>query len=352
MFFRHRSAFTLIELLVVIAIIAVLIGLLLPAVQKVRSAAARAACANNLKQLALACHNYHDVEKSFPAGLEMSRGRYTVATFFVRLLPYVEQDALYRQWDFVNPANNSATRTSPAATVVKTFICPADLVNENPVFAAADPNASNIGSVGSTVVYEGWFSLTSYAGNFGNRNFHAITASTQGAGKLAKGIFFETGKDIPQKVKEPHMQTPRSVTREEVLDGLTRTILIGEQSHTDERKVFDLGANSDTKLANWGKWGWTGYTKGSGHVTRGAGEVFNLRLPTRAEAGAGSGCPNSELSVCQDRYLNSFASDHVGGVNFAFCDGSVQFVRDTIPTQTRGFLCLRDDGKLFDETSY
>src|SRR5215468_1608654 len=100
---RKRSAFTLIELLVVIAIIAILIGLLLPAVQKVRAAAARSQCLNNLKQFALAAQNYHGDHRLFPVGARlpvMVGDRPTGGTtLWVELFPYIEQDNLYKQWD-------------------------------------------------------------------------------------------------------------------------------------------------------------------------------------------------------------------------------------------------------------
>ena len=101
-----RAAFTLIELLVVIAIIAILIGLLLPAVQKVREAASRMKCQSQLKQLALAAHNYHDTNERFPPGAQLGAPRFT--TLFVELLPFIEQSPLYNQWDFVNVRARSA----------------------------------------------------------------------------------------------------------------------------------------------------------------------------------------------------------------------------------------------------
>jgi prepilin-type N-terminal cleavage/methylation domain-containing protein len=120
---RRRSAFTLIELLVVIAIIAVLIGLLLPAVQKVRESAARTQCANNMKQLGIALHNYYSAYDGFPPGRSVipNVGAYNWAAL---ILPYIEQGNLYRQYDFkvdwTNPINDSGVNQTP----VKTFMCP------------------------------------------------------------------------------------------------------------------------------------------------------------------------------------------------------------------------------------
>src|SRR5713226_8002975 len=127
---RARSAFTLIELLVVIAIIAVLIGLLVPAVQKVREAAQRMQCQNNVKQLVLACHNFHDTNGVLPPWATATTTEYGSAHFL--LLPYIEQDNLYRQ------ANGISFNVRTAA--VKTFTCPTDPTVSNGVFTSQAVN--------------------------------------------------------------------------------------------------------------------------------------------------------------------------------------------------------------------
>jgi prepilin-type N-terminal cleavage/methylation domain-containing protein len=139
---RYSHGFTLIELLVVIAIIAILIGLLLPAVQKVREAAARMQCSNNLKQIALAVHNHQGAYNYMPAGYADQSAKGGTGTCFYFILPYIEQDNVFKLGQ-VLPINtnqqpdaywgNFADMRTPAANVIKTYLCPSDPNNANPI---------------------------------------------------------------------------------------------------------------------------------------------------------------------------------------------------------------------------
>jgi prepilin-type N-terminal cleavage/methylation domain-containing protein/prepilin-type processing-associated H-X9-DG protein len=314
---RDRRGFTLIELLVVIAIIAVLIGLLLPAVQKVREAAARAQCSNNLKQLGLAAHNYHDAYQTFPPGVYQARyasaPQYRGYTLFVCQLPYLEQDNLYRQWDFASPLNNTGPDpTVRTATVLGVLLCPSDVIPQNPVT-----------SQGRT------YALTSYGGNGGSRSVDPSAASTD-------GIFHVTG---PASQPAPN-QAP--VRLGAVTDGTSNTLLFGERSHRDPNydSFAAAGLASRPAMASWGWWAASEGRLAIGDVTLSAYVPINYQTPSpNGSGGTGSFLPSEEQRVC------AFGSNHPGGANFVMADGSVRFLAETLPLATLKALATRSGGE-------
>ncbi len=208
-----RRAFTLIELLVVIAIIAILIGLLLPAVQKVREAAGRVKCQNYLKQLALGAHNYHGVYEKFPPGVNQlsfaAAPKYRGVTLFIYLAPYLEQDNLTKDWNLTDPLVNTQLPapgpTAKTATLIPILLCPSDVIS--------GPNPVDSGS-------NRWYALSSYGGNGGARSYDPAAATND-------GMFFVIG---PGSQTAP---TGQPVRVADVTDGLANTALFGERSHLD-----------------------------------------------------------------------------------------------------------------------
>jgi prepilin-type N-terminal cleavage/methylation domain-containing protein/prepilin-type processing-associated H-X9-DG protein len=329
---KTRRGFTLIELLVVIAIIGVLVGLLLPAVQKVREAAARAKCQNNLKQIALATHNYESAITRFPAGVYqlpfLTAPKFRGVTVFVYLLPFLEQDNLAHGWDKTNPLNNTAGgANSKTATVLPILVCPSDLILQNPI-----NSGSNI-----------WYGLTSYGGNGGTRSYDPQFATNDGIFSVIGPGSQTQPKGVPLKISD-------------VTDGLSNTILFGERSHWDP--------NNDTfatafppmmgsmlmfdQMADIGWWASSGGRLAAGDVLLSAFAPINYMVPEPFSQRATMNPPVTNAASYEyyyDRRVCAFGSKHPTGANFALADGSVRFISETLPLATLQLLCVRNDGQ-------
>jgi prepilin-type N-terminal cleavage/methylation domain-containing protein/prepilin-type processing-associated H-X9-DG protein len=322
----HRRAFTLIELLVVIAIIAILIGLLLPAVQKVREAASRLRCQNNLKQLALGLHTYHDSFERLPGAVELGGSRYT--SLFVELLPTIEQNPLYQQWDFLTPQTNGTT--GRAATLLKLYVCP------------SHPNPEVRFTLNS-----GQYALTTYGGNGGTWPFPPARSPVD-------GVFFTTG---PASQPTPGQ---RGVTFTSILDGTSNTLLLGERIVGDSNLDTFLQAPFDTPptpplqpVASYMVWAPPPGPNSAGGLL-GALVTINYRhsttwapppvppdWPVGLPPPPPPPVPWGQLSLQWWARLSAYGSYHTGGVNVALCDGSVRFLRETTPLEVLRALSTR-----------
>ena len=320
---RRRGAFTLIELLVVIAIISVLLGLLLCAVQKVREAANRIQCQNNLRQLALAAHHHHDARGAFPTGahpVETIGGRYVNGTCWeVELLPYFEQDNLKNRWDYTDYRNNVADgRNAITAQVLKVLLCPSDPLPD-PVFYNENPPPQY-------AYARGFYGLSSYGGNAGKRSWPGPLQQTR------DGIFFHDS----------------SIRMGHVTDGTSNTLLFGERSHRDPE--YDrLTLAFDPLFQPLGKVGeWAGV-----HLPGGTFFQHLLSTPVPINYRIPAGMSKQEFEPGgRDNRLCAFGSEHPGGANFAFVDGSVRFVSQSIPLATLQALSTRAGGEVIPGDDY
>jgi prepilin-type N-terminal cleavage/methylation domain-containing protein/prepilin-type processing-associated H-X9-DG protein len=308
----QRRGFTLIEVLVVIAIIAILIGLLLPAVQKVREAANRMVCTNNLKQIALAAHNYHYANNRFSAG-----GRIPVfvgdrptggTNLWVGLLPYIEQDNLYKQWDRDdNRKNVAGGMRATTALVIKLLICPSDSLPETVVKHSAEVTLQWCW---------GFYGMSSYGGNAGTRSLPI-------GGISRDGLFF--------------IDSSVCLTDIGNADGTATTFLFGERYHRDP--IFDVRqldvAPGIAPIAQQGKWGFVAGEAGvMSNVTLHSAAPINYRTP-----------PAGDRLALLTRAA-AFGSGHPGGANFAFADGHVSFLRDSTPLLMLQALSTRNGGEV------
>lgn len=334
---RRRVAFTLIELLVVLAIIAILIGLLLPAVQKIRAAAARTQCQNHLKQIGLALHHYHDERGSFPAGFE-TNGLFG-QTWCARLLPYLEQEPLARRWDYAltpaatgqntRDAANNSTPQAPSATAIPMFLCPVDRFASQPAHLTWP----------HTTYVVGYFGVTSYAGNSGTYsawyqdNLNYIDGVMVGKLKT-DGVLYLTGLAYPPGL-DTHPATLNMLT-----DGTSSTFLVGERFHED--RLFDqLMAvpplyKSRYPLHGWSAWGWMGGGPGTAHVLASPRERINYSVP------AGTFPTHNAANI----RVAVYGSGHPSGANFCFADGSVRFLQDQTELAALQALSTRAGGEM------
>jgi type II secretory pathway pseudopilin PulG len=303
----------LIELLVVIAIIAILIGLLLPAVQKVREAAARMQCSNNLKQLGLALHNYHDTNSCFPYGHQsegfasppvLPADRHRRDCWYMRVLPYLEQNNLYQQYEADNTNYVFYIPGTIQTTVVKTLTCP------------SDGNAPGLGGNGGTIAFQG-----SYAVCAGGVTWTGTVATQRDtAFGDAGGIFYVDSK-----------------TRlTDVSDGTSNTLMASE------------GIIRTNGAAGWGELG--GYWGGAPHGSYGFStfEVPNTMVPDRVYSCKSTTFPNAPCENGNAGGLlgrwNFARSRHTGGVVAAMGDASVRFITSTIDRTTWQAMGTRADG--------
>lgn len=290
----RRCALTLIELLVVLGIISILFGLLLPAVQRVRAAAVRAKCLNNLKQLGLAAHAYHDVNGAFPAGVRSQNGMdpFYLQTWLTQLLPYVEQESLWQativaygqsRSPFINPPHTGL------ATVVPLFVCPADGRLDIPQFALRD---------------KFYAAFTSYLGVEG------IDAT------LLSGVLYADSR-----------------TRLlDITDGTSQTLFAGERPPSPD---FQYG------------WWYAGAgQRFTGSLDMVLGVHEQNFLPVTVGSCAPGRYPFSPGSFSNQCDMFHFWSPHSSGANFLFADGSVKFLSYSIGQPVMNQLGSRNDGEL------
>ncbi len=314
---NRKAGFTLIELLVVIAIIAILIGLLLPAVQKVREAAARMSCQNNLKQLAIGLHAYHDANGTLPPGHDDNG-----FSSWAYILPYIEQGNIYTEINFGINCNINApgVNAAPMAAVIKTLICPSDTVAAVPTQWAPSNYRVNQGSQIQ------WTPATTGAnatlpppdGPFYLDSAIKLIYITDGTSNTAMA------SEHPMGSFNPAVMDPNNTQR------LGQSV--GLYPSTPDQ------AYQMCQSVGWQNPAYNGYPE------TGAPWIYGYHSTTIYFH---VGPPNSTSCMYpSDRIGTAARSRHILGVNVALCDGSVRFVSNSIPLETWRDLGSRNGGEV------
>lgn len=294
---KKRRGFTLIELLVVIAIIAILIALLLPAVQQAREAARRSQCKNNLKQLGLAFHNYHDTFRMFPTGY-FREGHYNMG-WVARLLPYLDQANRYEAIGEINQSHpwRGAPGAQPEFTTPLTVVlCPSSELGDTA------PTHSSVPSQGGL----------HYRGNGGSVDVGFVSGSNSSRHYVTSGVLY-----------------PRHKTRlSDITDGPSNTFLLGELSSARG------GWGPNTGWDDMPPWTWGSYFYGD--------SAGYLMIDTKATQYPIGSSTHSQYGV-------SWRSQHVGGAHLLFCDGRVQFLSESTSLDLLKALATRAGGEVAGE---
>ncbi len=333
---RRRKGFTLIELLVVIAIIAILVALLLPAVQQAREAARRSSCKNNMKQIGLALHNYHDTHSSFPFAYfvgNLASGDLNLSSCYIQLLPFVEQAPLYDRWDSNVPAFNEAVAFYNPATVqsnldviksvIPVFVCPSTPEADVHDYTVPAPGLGNITWTAARCDYS---VTTGVLGTYASIAYSGSPGGNRGGVLAPVGINPTTG-----------LPDGRAMRFRDITDGTSNTVVFGERvggTNVYRKTTIDSALTSALGGTQGGAWGdlligehWLGGALYDGNPLGGGPCAIN--------------CTNARGA--------GFMSFHTGGAQFIMGDGAVRFISANVDAHTFASLITRAKGEIVGE---
>jgi prepilin-type N-terminal cleavage/methylation domain-containing protein/prepilin-type processing-associated H-X9-DG protein len=326
---RGRPGFTLIELLVVIAIIAVLIGLLVPAVQKVREAGNRAACANNLHQIGLAIHGYHDAQKALPPDHIANNW----PTWAVLILPHIEGDNVYRLWDihkrYYEQNGPAGSAADPCQYNIPIYFCPSRRSVPTGPSAGTFPKASDLAAGAMP--------------RSGGMSDYANCGGTNGSdGAMIEAITNPSNTILDATNPVPPLGTVwvsfRSATNfAKITDGLSNTLLVGEKfvlptdmwGNGTDGSVYSSGSGQENTFRR--------FAGNNGAAT----PVIRPIVPSKDDPGR-----DANGNLWADK---AFGSWHTGLCQFVFCDGSVHTLPVNIDITTLQLLAVRNDGQVIPD---